>query len=258
MSTTILSDSYGNLITVSHFAISTGEKAGFYTLRAFGSRTRYTRTEHGTESESDDASVYIRNLSTDKAQALQAAREYLTEHYPTVPFRGVVNFDLDDIHRISREESERRAAAEAARIAATDFSVFQAGKYAGRPVAEVLAEDPQYVTWFADNSWHPDSDGARTAAIARELVAPIRQAAASAAQVKADLVIAAAGADLVTHWSTGLAGGFLESIAAGLREGKAPTGRGLDILIEIIAKHAGRRGSKAYNDAHDALTGQLA
>ena len=102
MSSTFLSDSCGNLIRVTHFAISTGDKAGFYTLRAYGVRSRHIRTEHGVESECDDTSVYIRNLSTDKAQALDAAREYLTKNYPTTPFRGVVNFDLDEIHRISR------------------------------------------------------------------------------------------------------------------------------------------------------------
>lgn len=247
MSSTFLSDSCGNLIRVTHFAISTGDKAGFYTLRAYGVRSRHIRTEHGVESECDDASIYIRNLSTDKAQALDAAREYLTKNYPTTPFRGVVNFDLDEIHRISREESERRAAAEAARIASTDFSVFQGGKHAGKTVAEVAAEDKSYLNWFADQSFKDDSDSARTQQFAKALLAPERAVAAKAANSRLEVLKAEIGAASLKNWHEGECGAFLRSIANDLTQGTLPRGRGLDIVLEIIAKWSGRAGSKAYN-----------
>ena len=242
----ILSDSYGNLIKVSHFGISTGDKAGFYTLRAFGVRTRYTQTEFGTESESDDASVYIRNLSTDKAQALDAAREYLQKHYPSARFSGVVNFDLDEIHRISREESERRAAAEAARIAGTDFSLFPGGKYAGQSVNDVIAEDKGYCEWFSNNVWYKESDNARTAAIINAILAPEREARLHAQEATCAALKAEIGAEPFQQWLDGRSGNFCYSIAREISLGKAPTGRGLDIVLDILAKWAGRANSKAY------------
>lgn len=41
-------------------------------------------------------------------------------------------------------------------------------------------------------------------------------------------------------------GGFRDSVADGLRKGELPKGRGLDIMVDILAKNAGRRNSKAY------------
>jgi hypothetical protein len=43
-------------------------------------------------------------------------------------------------------------------------------------------------------------------------------------------------------------GGFCDSVAASLRNGDLPKGRGLDIMLDILAKQAGRRGSKAYEE----------
>ena len=44
-------------------------------------------------------------------------------------------------------------------------------------------------------------------------------------------------------------GYFAKDVAQGLREGRQPSGRGVTIMLEIIAKNAGRRGSKAYEAA---------
>ena len=247
MSSTFLSDSCGNLIRVTHFAISTGDKAGFYTLRAFGTRTLFIQTDHGTRSECDDTSVYIKNLSTNKAQALNAAREYLTKNYPTTPFRGVVNFDLDEIHRISREESERRAAAEAARIAGTDFSVFQGGKYAGKTVAEVAAENKSYLNWFVGEYFDSKSDFARTQQFAKALLAPEQEAASKAASSRLEALKQEIGADAIEVWNEGQSGAFRGGIASDLKQGKLPRGRGLTIVLEILASREGRAGSNAYN-----------
>ncbi len=51
--------------------------------------------------------------------------------------------------------------------------------------------------------------------------------------------------------------GFCDSVARGLREGDLPTGRGLSIVIDILAKKHGRRGSKAYNAAWDTVAAQF-
>ena len=254
----IISDNFGNPVNVSHFAISTGDKSGYYTLRAYGARVRHFRDDEGnTSTEADDASVYIKNLSINKAQALEAARAYLSENYPTARFHGVVSFDLDEIARISREESERRAAAEAARVASTDFSVFQTGKYAGRSVQDVLAEDKGYCEWFSNNGFKSDTDSGRTAAIINALLAPSREVAKAAAQTLASAILEEIDTTTLENWYKGFAGGFLCSVSTALLQGHAPKGRALHILIECIAKNGNRKGSKAYNARYDALAAKF-
>jgi hypothetical protein len=245
---TILSDIYGNLVYVSHFGISTGDKSAFYTLRAYGVRVRHVRDDDGnTTAESDDTSVYIRNLSTDKEQALESARDYLTKHYPSTPFSGVVNFDLDEIHRISREQAEARRAAEAARVASTDFSVFQAGKHAGKSVAAVHAEDPGYLDWFCNQYFKEGTDYARTQVFANAILAPEREAAAKAKENRIAALRREIGEPSFDAWYKGEAGPFLQSIARDLAQGSWLRGRGLYIVLEILAKWEGRKNSKAYN-----------
>lgn len=249
MNQIIFSDLGGNLIYITHFGISTGDKSGFYTLRAYGTKRRFERTEFGTVESaggSEDASVYIKNLSTDKAQALEAAKAYLSEHYPDAKFNGVVNFDLDEIARISREESERRAAVEAARVASTDFNVFQYGKHAGKTVEAVYAEDKSYLEWFSNQSYRPDTDAARTQVFAKAILAPERAVAAEAKQSKLLALKQEIGEPTLEAWYEGECGAFLRSIANDLKQGVVPCGRGLAIVLEILAKWAGRTGSKAF------------
>lgn len=50
---------------------------------------------------------------------------------------------------------------------------------------------------------------------------------------------------------TGPEGGFCESIASGIQNGRAPTGRAVEICADIYAKAHGRRGSKGYDAAMD-------
>lgn len=47
-------------------------------------------------------------------------------------------------------------------------------------------------------------------------------------------------------------GDFCDSIAGGYHNGTAPRGRAKDIVIEIVAKQSGRKGSKAYAAALEA------
>lgn len=243
---TIFSDFGGNLIYVSHFGISTGEKNGFYTLRAYGTKKSYTKTEHGTCESCEDSSVYVRNLSTDKEQAIEAARAHISKHYPSDRLEERINFDLDEIARITREESERRAAAEAARVAAADFNVFQYGKHAGKTVEAVYAEDKSYLEWFSNQSYRPDTDAARTQVFAKAILAPERAVAAEAKQGKLLALKQEIGEPELKAWYDGEGGAFLRSIANDLKQGVVPRGRGLAIVLEILAKWAGRTGSKAF------------
>ena len=53
-------------------------------------------------------------------------------------------------------------------------------------------------------------------------------------------------------------GGFCQSIANDMMElGKVPSGRAFDIVIDILAKKKGRRGSKAYDKENDRIFGIL-
>ena len=48
-------------------------------------------------------------------------------------------------------------------------------------------------------------------------------------------------------------GGFRDSVAADMQIGRVPTGRGRAITLDILAKMAGRGGSKAYNSEYDRI-----
>ncbi len=48
--------------------------------------------------------------------------------------------------------------------------------------------------------------------------------------------------------------GFCDSIAETLRNGELPSGRGRSITLDILAKQAGRRNSKAYDAEYDEVS----
>ena len=56
----------------------------------------------------------------------------------------------------------------------------------------------------------------------------------------------------------GLSNGFAGDLARGMRDyGRLPTGRGLDIMLEIVAKTAGRKNSKAYDAKYEEAETKL-
>jgi len=91
------------------FFISTGDKAGFYTLRVVV--PKYVGGQW------IDGSDYLCTLSTDWDAAVQKAREYLREHYPDADTKLYGDeFKLHDIQRRKSEDlaAEREAAEQAA------------------------------------------------------------------------------------------------------------------------------------------------
>lgn len=48
-------------------------------------------------------------------------------------------------------------------------------------------------------------------------------------------------------------GGFCDSMAADMRQGKTPKGRGIFLVCDILAKRQGRRNSKAYETEYDRV-----
>jgi hypothetical protein len=111
----------------------------------------------------------------------------------------------------------------------------------------VAAEDKSYLSWFADQCFKADSDSARTQQFAKALLAPEREVAAKAASSRLEALKQEIGADTLEAWYEGQGGAFLRSIANDLKQGTVPRGRGLTIVLEILAKWAGRSGSKAFN-----------
>lgn len=58
--------------------------------------------------------------------------------------------------------------------------------------------------------------------------------------------------DLVERMRDGK-GGFRDSVAAGMRDGDIPFGRGRDIACDILAKQCGRQNSKEYELEYDRV-----
>lgn len=126
------------------YFISTGAQNCFYTLR-------YKWTEVcGARTVVRD--YFIKNLSTDRDEAIAKAKEYLATS--TIQRDFSANFEVDAIVR--RDE--------------IDWSVFQAGKYAGQSIVDVVAQDKPYIVWVCENLG--DKKGyAKTVELAKAYVA---------------------------------------------------------------------------------------
>jgi len=163
---------------------------------------------------------------------------------------GKVGFDADQVRdRLTDEQIAERKR----RLEATDWSVFQFGKY-GRAVRDVFAEDPGYVDWFA-GSFATGEGRLRTQALCRELVAPMHAAAKAVRASRCQAIIAAFGEDTIRECAEDE--DFSGSVCRDLLAGREPSDRAIHILIEIVAKFSGRRNSKAYNAAYEAIADKL-
>jgi hypothetical protein len=235
------------------YFISTGEKNGFYTLKQIVFEPRYVQGCSGQWGVAgcDQKEVYYQNLSTDRAEAIRKAKE-LTGYDLSV------GFDLEEIERLTAEEYARRRAESQAKFEATDWSVFQFGKYQGRSAGDVFAEDPGYIEWFAD-AWVSENDHGklRTRQFCRDIVAPVIAARRSRETSEAQAIIDALGADDVRAVAGRDEDGFAKNVCSQLLSGRIPSPRAVQILVEIFAKFHGRRNSKAYNAAYDAILNKL-
>jgi hypothetical protein len=235
------------------FFISTGEKNGFYTLKQLVFEPRYAQGCSGQwiAAGCQEKEVYYQNLSTDRAEAIRKAKEI-------TGYDLSINFDLEEIERLKAEEYARLRAEAQARFDATDWSAFQFGKYAGRKVADVFAEDPGYVEWFAGQSVSINDEGkARTRQCCIDLVAPIVAQRSANERSEANALIAALGENDVRAVASREEDGFAKSVCSQLLNGSVPSAKALWILAEIFAKFSGRRNSKAYVAAYGAIEAKL-
>jgi hypothetical protein len=234
------------------YFISTGFKNGFYTLKQLVFETRYAQGCSGqwVAASCDEKEVFYQNLSTDRDEALRKAKE-LTGYDLSI------NFDLDEIERLKAEEYARIRAEKQAAFEATDWSVFQFGKYQGLSVYDVFDKDPGYVEWFAGTGVSVNDEGkARTRQYCIELAAPVIEARKAKESSEAQAIIAALGEDKVKY-AAQLTEGFASDVSSQLLHGTVPSTRALWILAEIFAKQSGRRNSKAYKAAFGTIESAL-
>lgn len=206
---------------MSRYYISTGEKGCFYTLRY----SFLERFGHG----SIERDYHVCNLSTDPDEAVERAKVRVGEGYGFA-----ADFSVNAI--------ERRPA--------IDWSVFQAGTKIGQSIHEVLAADRDYLLWACE-ALSRSPRYAKTLELARSLVGQALAAREAERQRAAERqaeergLLAAILSPLAERLKDGK-GGFRDSVAEDLIGGRLPAGRGLGLVIEILAKSDGRKGSPAY------------
>ena len=219
------------------YYISTGALNCFYTLRQTWTEPTSYSPGDGLPAEigSVTRDYHVRNLSTDRAEAITKAREITGKDLSA-------EFDVVPI-------GERRA---------IDWSVLQSGKYAGRSIHEVAETDRGYLIWLSENmagtSAYGESVALAAAFLGRELAeraaARDKKAARKARNKSRAARVLARAAAMMKDLSNG-AGDFCASIADTLKGGDLPAGRGYTITLDILAKTHGRRNSKAYNTAYN-------
>lgn len=142
--------------------VSTGDKTAMFTLRIMYRVETTHPSGVGRMVMNEDC--YIKNLSTDKDRANEAAAE-ICQFYK-IPLKGSADFDLNEIKRNKSEaiqaerEAQERFVAEQQRLieeAQTKFfnesmeqGVFLVGKYIGKTAKETYEIDPQYIQWVAE------------------------------------------------------------------------------------------------------------
>jgi hypothetical protein len=220
------------------YYISTGLFNNYYTLR-------YTTVERGARSvgyglppeiTTITRDYHIRNLSTDRAEALRKAREFTGSDLAA---------DFDVVPIGERRDFEG------------DWSIFRAGKYEGLSIHEVLETDRDYVLFMLENNV-TSPRYAKTLDLARALLgdeldarAKAKAAAARRAEIRKTRrihLLASSAGILREYYATG---SFAHNIASTLEEGSLPVGRGYSITLDMIARTNGRRNSKEYTSRYD-------
>jgi hypothetical protein len=244
-----------------YYYISTGDLNGFYTLKHRFDETIYVRSEGYEQTGAVEAQIaerdqFIKNLSTDKDQALVAANAWLDEHGVDPRRRRLdIDWDLSEIQRRSAEALEAEREREAERIRATDWSILPFGKYAGKSLRDLVTTDPEYVSFVA--TWD-SGDGQHCAKVAAELIAPYLAAKNAEQQSQCDKIISAFSRSLLEIYCEVYKDKFAGSVSKQILSGIKPSDRAIDILIEIAAKEAGRSYSKKWKARYQEIVDALA
>lgn len=118
--------------------ISTGDKKSMYTLRKWGVLIK-------DDGQEEMNSLFIQNLATDKERALQKGR-LLSQKYD-VPFTEEIDFDLNEIQRMQREEEEEHPIESPMSASEPDFIEYCPDGLEGQELAihEILAGNSVFI-----------------------------------------------------------------------------------------------------------------
>ncbi len=221
-----------------HYYISTGRKHNYYTLRVEFDEPTYYKSEFGAlETGVIGRDHYVMKLTRNPETAQAMANKFLT-HRGEAPTIALAEFNLNDIGR------------------STDWSVFHSGKHEGQKVEWVIANDPEYALWAAENL--SGKKFAKTVELLQELMAPVlavratERAAKEVSESGKQALRIALLKPLADRLRTG-DGGFRDSVADSLDAGALPSPKAQAIVTDILARQLGRRDGKNYNAEFESV-----
>jgi hypothetical protein len=233
------------------YYISTGDLAGFYTLRYRFDEQYAVSSGDGRPPEIGirERDYYICNLSTDREEAIRKAQAHCGKEL-------AVGFDLDEIKRRPAQE--------------IDWSVMRAGAYEGESIHWVRDNHPDYLMWIIENMGNSRGYSG-TVELAKALMAHEIEAKVAAKSAEEDVRLSEAvcflravgsgkeslGRQIMTAWTCNERSGFMRDIGNSALNGQAPSGRARAVAFEILAKGEARRGSHAYNARIEELEATL-
>ena len=265
-----------------HF-ISTGAKENFYTLRHRFTEPTYANSEHGPVSTgAREYDYHLQNLSIDKEQAIKQAEALtglkLSADFDVLPIGQSVESNRDysimqagkyegqSIHEVRQHDpnyliwlsenmqnsDKYRGNVEMIRSlmahelkARSDEKALAAAKESSDRAEKAEKYKPFVKNLIGGSQYTPDGTSDWPYKEWEDLG---EQNGAHGYRVHNPAFTDSIVVRKVTHnglWAVD-GGGFVWSVAAGLMNGEAPRGRGLDIMLDIMAKGAGRRNSKGY------------
>lgn len=261
-----------------HYYISTGAKENYYTLRHRFFEQTFFKDETGVhEGGGAERDYHLRNLSIDRDQALAEAKRLtgleFNAEFDVRPIgeRRAVDWSIlqggkyagKSIHEV--RESDEKYLLWLAENVGTASSTY------GKTVELIKALLQHELEQRSDErvAQHVAAQQ-RKAAVVQKLDPVIRELLGLPADLSASGTVLSDTPDsLIIRFPSGLelthykrddrweGAGFVASVTAGLKNGELPAGRGLAILIDILAKKAGRSGSKAYNARREEVAGLL-
>ena len=264
-----------------YFFISTGAKNNFYTLRHCFTEATYTKGERGTvDTGSREREYHLQNLSTDKETAIKQAEALtglkLSAEFDVMPIgeKRPVDWSIfqggkyvgQSIHEVRESDPNYL-------IWIAENQSPKSGTYGGTVelIQSLMAHE---LKGRADVKQEVAANAAaKRAAVAekykplvRDLIGGIPGEMGEYStwrKVEDDERVTVYASDAFTdstlvhdkktgEWRTPF-GKFVLSVAAGLLNGEAPRGRGLDIMLDIMSKAYGRRNSAGYNKRMEEL-----
>ena len=227
------------------YYITTGLNSKMFTLRYCYSEQVYFRTgdgRGGTDSRVVERDYHIRNLTAKSREiAISKAKAYFKAE----------GIDQDVIEIKAEPENEISQKRD------IDWNILQFGKHAGKTVEQVNEEDHYYLLWVAENM-SVNSPNRKTIELILNVLEPEltkreKERELLEAQKQARRILIADTLKLFADRLADGKNGFRDSISSGMLRGEVPCGRALSITLDILAKQAGGRNSKAYGIEFDRI-----